>query len=171
MVIFQTGASQQAGTGFFVNIPGVKANFILTAGHNLISEELHTDLEVLFFGSKEYIPISNKDIRVNPVYAATPKESSAEHDYGVILLSEKYEPPGDFGFSLPLGVADRLDCELSVTGYPAGTDAEIVTSSGRVVNPIIRKNQLEYMVETEPGLSGSPVWVGYKRHPTVVAIQ
>lgn len=154
-----------------MNIPGVKKNFILTAGHNLISEEPHTDLKIQLFGSEEYINIPNEDIRVNSVYAATPKEISAEHDYGVILLPKDIKPPGDFGFSLPLGVANRLDCELSVTGYPATNNAGIVTSSGRAVNPIIRKNQLEYIIETEAGLSGSPVWVGYKGHPTVVAIQ
>ncbi|KAB2570087.1 hypothetical protein DBV05_g11233 [Lasiodiplodia theobromae] len=133
-------------------------------------EEPHTDLKIKLFGSDEYINIHNEDVRINSVYAATPKEISAENDYGVILLPKNIKPPGDFGFSLLLGVADRLDCELSVTGYPATKNAGIVTISGQVVNPIIRKNQLEYIIETEAGLSGSPVWAGYKGHPTVVAI-
>lgn len=128
-------------------------------------------MKIQLFNSQECIDIPNEDIRINFIYAETPNERSAEHDYGVILLPEKVEPPGDFGFSLPLGVEDRLDSHPSVTGYPATNNAPIRTSSGPAVNPIMRENQLEYMIDTEGGFSGSPVWVSHKGHPTVVAIQ
>lgn len=128
-------------------------------------------MKIQLFNRKEYIDIPNEDVRINSIYAATPTERSAEHDYGVVLLPDGFEPPGDFGFSIPLGVEDRLDSHLSVTGYPTTNNATIRTSNGNAVNPIMRKNQLEYMIDTEGGFSGSPVWLSHKGHPTVVAIQ
>ncbi|KAK0638368.1 hypothetical protein DIS24_g9895 [Lasiodiplodia hormozganensis] len=127
-------------------------------------------MKIQLFNHKEYIDIPNEDVRINSIYAATPTECSAEHDYGVVLLPDGFEPPGDFGFSIPLGVEDRLDSHLSVTGYPTTNNATIRTSNGKSVNPIMRKNQLEYMIDTEGGFSGSPVWLSHKGHPTVVAI-
>lgn len=156
-----------------MNIPGAKKNFILTAGHNLASGEPHTDLKVRLFNREKEISISNDDVRVNPVYSATPKDCSAEHDYGVIMLPDDEKVPSDFGFSLALGLEDRLNWPLSVTGYPtsASPGDPPETRTGRCMNPIMHKNQLEYAISTDAGLSGSPVWLPYKTHPTVVAIQ
>ncbi|KAL1640929.1 hypothetical protein SLS58_006545 [Diplodia intermedia] len=145
-------------------------------GSEFLDRTLTDSATVSLRFKKDEIDIPDSEVHVNEEYAAHPVESSADNDYGVIMLPEGVKAPedfGDFGFSLHLGVADRLDCDLFVTGYRAdsGRGKEPVTSSGRCVNPIVRENQLEYLVATEGGLSGSPVWVGYKTHPTVVAIQ
>lgn len=80
--------------------------------------------------------------------------------------------PG-LGFALKLASEDRLDSSLSVTAYKsdAPLGSRPTTSSGRCINPIMNRNQLEYLVPTEAGISGAPVWLGYNKYPTVVAIQ
>ncbi|EHK17271.1 uncharacterized protein TRIVIDRAFT_205870 [Trichoderma virens Gv29-8] len=163
------GDDTEVGNGFFVHVPGAKRKFILTAGHNLVSKTKHTELKA-HLSNGQVINISEDDVRVTEDWKQYPEERrAAQHDYGVILLGDEVKIPGDFGFSLPLSLADRLDCELSVNGYRVTSDHPL-TSTGPCVNPIIHDNQLEYMIETEGGISGSPVWVGYKSQPTVVAI-
>lgn len=157
-----------------MNIPGAKKRFVLTAAHNLLSQREHTELKIQLYKSDEEIDIPKDNIRVSSEWENSPeKPHAAASDYGVIFLPEQFQSPGDLGFSLPLGAADRFDCELSVTGYRTGstTNDSPSTSTGSCIHPIMDENQLEYDIETEAGLSGSPVWVGYKTHPTVIAIQ
>ena len=103
-----------------------------------------------------------------------------DDNYGIIMIpkppprttSGPRRRPG-LGFALKLAEEERFEGPLSVTAYRSGAPqgSRPTTSSGKCVNPIVNRNQLEYLVETEAGVSGCPVWLGYKRYPTVVAIQ
>ena len=122
------------------------------------------------------MPIKDEDIRISKKYEENPTSASAVDDYGIIMIPKPprtSRPRPGLGFALKLADEDRFDESLSVTAYRSGAPqgSRPTTSSGKCVNPIINRNQLEYLVETEAGVSGCPVWLGYNRYPTVVAIQ
>ena len=122
------------------------------------------------------MPIKDEDIRISEKYEENPTSASAVDDYGIIMIPKPprtSRPRPGLGFALKLADEDRFDESLSVTAYRSGAPrgSRPTTSSGKCVNPIINRNQLEYLVETGAGVSGCPVWLGYNRYPTVVAIQ
>ena len=122
------------------------------------------------------MPINDEDIRISKKYEENPTSASAVDDYGIIMIPKPprtSRPRPGLGFALKLADEDRFDKSLSVTAYRSGAPqgSRPTTSSGKCVNPIINRNQLEYLVETGAGVSGCPVWLGYNRYPTVVAIQ
>ncbi|KAF3234300.1 hypothetical protein TWF217_003782 [Orbilia oligospora] len=155
------------GSGFYVNIPGVRHDVILTAGHNLIDEhgQLSRNITVLGRTPDEDIPVGNS-YHICDDYIKTPQSSNAVKDYGIILLPQTNKP--GFGFSLKLAYVDDLEGEVRVTGYrddtPAGSP---ITSSGSY---ICTEDQIVYKASTEQGISGSAVWVAYEGFETVVAI-
>lgn len=167
--------NQKNGTGFFVNIPDSTFYVILTAGHNLIDGERvqSQNLAVLVSESTEeaHIKVDPRQIRISDTYHQSPTKSSAEFDYGAIMIPKVTKTAArGFGYSLKLGLDDLCGADLNVSGYRVTTEpGQPVTSTGRCLKS--RKNQLEYEVVTEPGLSGSPVFTAYKGHEVAVAIQ
>lgn len=110
-------------------------------------------------------------------YASGSKDPSA--DYGVICIPRTSpNGPKGFGFSLNLAFKTVFKGTVHVSGFraPRG-DASTeppktirpVTSSGSKM--IYHKDHVEYWANTEPGISGSPVWVEYNRFIAAVAIQ
>ncbi|KAL7619744.1 hypothetical protein AAE478_010286 [Parahypoxylon ruwenzoriense] len=178
---FRKSRAVQNGNGFFVHVPGAQRDVIFTAGHNLIDEkgERSTELRIWWQGQQDWVTVAPEDVRISAQYEANPTPASAIDDYGAILLPEpdpraRAPPRPGFGFALKLAEEERFEYPFFVTTYKAGTfigeDARPLTSSDMCVNPIVNKNQLEYLAETQPGVSGSPVWVGYNKQVTVVAI-
>lgn len=101
-----------------------------------------------------------------------PLDTNTENDYGAILVPKNINNPSarGFGFALKLGHDDLCGNELSISGYRLETEpGRPVTSTGECIG--CRENQLEYRVQTEKGLSGSPVITAYKGHDTAIAIQ
>ncbi|KAI0389631.1 hypothetical protein F5Y17DRAFT_472696 [Xylariaceae sp. FL0594] len=174
---FYKDGANQAGNGFFVNVPGADKDVILTAGHNLIDEAKNRtkDLKAWWQGQADWLKITDDMVRISKVYEAEPTAASAVSDFGVILLpkpTQRGEVRLAFGFSLKLAEEDELPTTLSITSYRANANMgdRPTRSSGSCMNPIMNKNQLEYKVDTEAGVSGSAVWLGYNKYPTVVAI-
>ncbi|KAI0102606.1 hypothetical protein GGR51DRAFT_287819 [Nemania sp. FL0031] len=172
---FIKDGTTDGGNGFFVNVPGTEQGVIFTAGHNLIDEKKNRtkNLEAWWQGQPAWVKIDDSQVRISRIYEANPTAASGISDYGAILLPKA---PGTtypgFGFALKLAEEERLEPTLSITSYKAGSNigANPSTSTGPCMNPIINKNQLEYKIDTEGGVSGSAVWVGYNKYPTVVAI-
>jgi hypothetical protein len=121
-------------------------------------------------------------------YLDKPDELNAIYDYGIIRLARGSKPKRGFGFSLKLGLAPPLDENatfsdeqeadvlqnrwLYVSGYrpddsPATGPPQ--KASGKCLKT--GKSQLQYEAEAIPGISGGPVWLGYRGVETVVAIQ
>ena len=112
------------------------------------------------------------EIFVSVSYKKTPNHSNAENDYGAILIRKETDssPPRGFGFALKLGHDNLRKNNMDLSGYRVGsTPGQPVTSTGRCIG--CRENQLEYEIQTEKGLSGSPVFMPYKGHETAIAIQ
>lgn len=176
-IVLVTAAVEMRGNGFFIEVPGQNNNIILTARHNLVDSHgmSSTDLMAWWQDGDEWISIATENVRVSKAYLARPTEQSATDDFGIIILkSENVKQRRQaFVFSMRLGEDDRIDGQCNISSYSAKSflmDGP-TQSTGRFVNPIIAENQLEYLVGTSAGMSGSVVWVGCNGSPTAVAIQ
>ncbi|OJJ46600.1 hypothetical protein ASPZODRAFT_16354 [Penicilliopsis zonata CBS 506.65] len=168
---FEQQGNTSYGTGFYINIPGTKMHVILTAAHNLISKggQLSKNLRVRGKNSSEFAP-KDSNIFISQAYRRDPKAGKAENDYGAILVqSSQSGQARGFGFALNLRDDRLCNSKMQVVGYLVDSTLEDPTeSSGPCV--VCQPNELRYDVSTEKGLSGSPVFIPYKGHETVVAI-
>ncbi|KAH8887284.1 hypothetical protein GQ53DRAFT_827448 [Thozetella sp. PMI_491] len=173
---FKKLGEARQGNGFYVNIPNKAFDVILTAGHNLVDapKQYCTDIRIVTATGKT--PVSPDMIHVCQRYSDDPSELNAIYDYGVILLRRSSPTQQGFGFgcSLMLGLAqdedmlqDRL---LYVSGYRPWEfpPAQPRKSEGNCVSS--GEDQLQYKAKTEEGMSGGPVWLGFRGVETVVAI-
>ena len=127
-------------------------------------------------------------IRVCQRYFDDPDELNAIFDYAVILLerTRKIKRRG-FGFNLMLGLApspencataadeeeqDALQGRsLYVSGYLPEVFSPLPPSRTEGKCLVAGQHQLQYLAEALPGISGGPVWLGFRGGETVVAIQ
>ncbi|KAI1118534.1 hypothetical protein F5Y14DRAFT_217796 [Nemania sp. NC0429] len=176
---FTQGKDTSYGTGFYVNIPDTKTYVVLTAGHNLINAEGISSRNLVVFraagsassATQNNLKINDQDIFISSSYRVTPSNANTENDYGAILVPRAIDNARarGFGFALKLGHDDLRKDELSISGYRVDTAPGLpVTSTGQCIG--CQENQLEYRIQTEKGLSGSPVIMAYKGHDTAVAI-
>ncbi|KAF4539225.1 uncharacterized protein LTHEOB_10389 [Lasiodiplodia theobromae] len=161
------------GTGFYINVPDAECYIILTAGHNLIDKEksLSENLEVELTPTERYkVAEEGTDFFISAAYRDNPTHESAEFDYGAIFVPKpKKSDARGFGFALKLGHDNLQKKHLAISGYRVKThQGQPVISTGSCMG--CWENQLEYEINTEPGLSGSPVYMPYRGHETVVAI-
>ena len=168
---FEKDGSPMDGSGFFVDIPNPKYYVIFTVAHNLVSKTGTPAKDIKayntkYFGEMGYsVPPEHviwcDDYVRNPV---------PETDYGFIRIPKPLhnaEQRGfGFGFSIKLAYEDYFRGEVHVTGFKG---EQTVTSTGR--SGICSKEVVKYYASTEPGISGSAVWIAYKSLPVIVAIQ
>ncbi|PWY79024.1 hypothetical protein BO83DRAFT_424949 [Aspergillus eucalypticola CBS 122712] len=197
---FKRDGNIKLGTGFYINIPTAKSYVILTAAHNLVdaNNKPSLDLSIERCG-RDPIDATGLEWHVCPAYTRSRKVRDPDHDYGVIIVPEEVQNVADglalpsqsggtlkgksrptekrqlgFGFSLTLSEENFVGKRLELTGYfPDKSDNIHISEGARSSNgECLRsaKNSLKYEIDTEPGVSGSPVWVAYHGHETVVAI-
>lgn len=182
---FEKLGAVKYGSGFYVNIPNNRFDVIFTAGHNLVEkpQQYCSNIRIISGTLKQgEVPVTPDMIRVRQEYFRKPDESSAVHDYGVIVLDRKQKiGRRGFGFHLMLGLPSKYVAGLEddrkdvlqdrwvyVSGYrPIDTDLPR-RSEGKCDRP--NSNQLTYKADTEPGMSGGPVWIGFRGVETVVGI-
>ncbi|KAI0121865.1 hypothetical protein F4814DRAFT_406812 [Daldinia grandis] len=190
-LVFEKLGDEKHGSGFYVNVPNASYDIILTAGHNLVDKPQHYCSNIKIIQD----PCENKDIDIKPEmirvcrkYFEDPDELNEIYDYGAILLER---PPSKrhrgFGFHLMLGLPPNLekgaaytedkdkdilwDHMVHVCGYipeesPPGKSPR--RSEGKYVGA--NSHNLRYDADTRPGMSGGPVWVGFRGVETIVAI-
>ncbi|KAI1453916.1 hypothetical protein F4805DRAFT_469755 [Annulohypoxylon moriforme] len=177
------------GNGFYVNVPNPNYDVILTAGHNLVDKPEHycSNIKIVHDPhTKEDIAVTPEMIRVCENYFKAPSELNAIFDYGVILLKRgKQDRHRGFGFNFMLGLAPLLgesnsskeeqkdilqDSLVYVCGYtPEDSPVDHPRrSDGKCIRA--KSNQLQYTADTMKGMSGGPVWIGFRGVETVVAI-
>ncbi|KAI9934520.1 hypothetical protein MW887_000134 [Aspergillus wentii] len=161
------------GTGFFINLPDVNFHVILTAGHNLIDSKGNPSEGLRIEQLPGDQPQPNmQDLRTHvcPEYQNFPDSANLENDYGIILVPKANDVPSrGFGFAVKLGHVDLQNASLEMCGYRAGSEpGNLDTSNGKCKGS--GNGRLTYEITTEKGLSGSPVFMPYKGHETVVAI-
>lgn len=185
-----------AGTGFFINIPDVDKDVILTAGHNLISADAKgnpvpvSNLKLRIRKSNvpvkpgkdsspdDYITyeVEPHEIFISEQYKANPAEVNAVFDYGAIVLDKKKlkdlnrGPSGGFGFSIDTAYMDLEKHGVTVytAGYEKGAQ-NFSYNNGKVSE--FKMNQLFYKAKTEQGKSGGPVIMSHRDKDTIVGIQ
>ncbi|KAI0886935.1 uncharacterized protein GGS22DRAFT_178918 [Annulohypoxylon maeteangense] len=187
---FDKLGKEQHGNGFYVNVPNPNFDVILTAGHNLVDKPEHycSNIRIVHDPhTKNDIPVTHEMIRVCQTYFKEPNELNAIFDYGVILLKRgKKDRHRGFGFNLMLGLAplrggstystgrgekDILqDSVVYVSGYMPGDypPQDPRRSDGKCIRAMSK--QLHYTADTMQGMSGGPVWIGFRGVETVVAI-
>ncbi|KAH0498024.1 hypothetical protein TgHK011_005303 [Trichoderma gracile] len=175
---FMFGGTTRHGTGFFVNLPSPTFDVILTAAHNLIdvNKVLASNLMVIYADGGAELAT---DFQICPQYVeilgTRPKsDERAKFDYGVILLpkDEKIKAKRQgLGLSLEIDSNDTLRSpkEVRVYGYGETGTGSYLRSSGPLKD-VPDRRQLEYKVQTEPGMSGSPVWIPYGGQRIAVGI-
>ena len=161
----------RAGSGLFLNLPDIDDKLtILTAAHNLSSLDGTpiTNLVVIYNDPDlKTISVPDNDIYVSPTYK---DNGAAETDYGVIRIDNPSKVRRGFGFSVKLAYAEDFKGNVYVSGFQDKTPAgHPVTSTGSCIACYAKK--IEYDVKTQPGISGSAVWIEYKGCQTVVAVQ
>lgn len=197
----RVGESKElSGNGFFLNLPGVEdRHIILTAAHNLMkNKERSYNLKAIYNNPYEVDPSdpskviftypTNSPFIITSVENTTPNtyicqgyangSTNPADDYGIICI-QRTSPKGPkgFGFSLNLAFKKVFKGTVHVSGFRAPADdvpeppktIRPVTSSGS--NMVYHHNYIEYWAKTEPGISGSPVWVEYNKFIAVVGIQ
>jgi len=157
LLITAGNGASYVGTGWFTS-----ARTVMTAGHCVYSERSGG-----WAKSIEVIP--GMDGRLRPYGSATATtfrsvkgwigNGTVEHDYGCIILPESSnlgDRVGWFGFAnYPDKTLDNL--LVNTAGYPG--DKSFGTqwfNAGRVTH--VRRQRLEYMIDTIGGQSGSPIW-------------
>ncbi|KAI0179867.1 hypothetical protein GGR52DRAFT_568634 [Hypoxylon sp. FL1284] len=175
------------GNGFFINVPNSNFDVILTAGHNLVDKPQQYCANIRIIRSSDEILVTPNMVRVCERYFNEPEDNKAIYDYGVILLerSKRFRMRG-FGFNLMLGLAPPLDglasseknvrdilqdATLYVSGYSpedSPADAAPLKSEGRCIR--LTRHDLAYEAHTVQGMSGGPVWMGFRGEEMVVAI-
>jgi len=184
------------GTGFFLNVPGMTKDVLVTAGHNLIrpptdpgSKPKRTpkigirchDVK----GNPTTVLVTDADYHITEQYEQSQAPENAVHDYGIILLDRLQSDNGDpqprigFGFNVLLAAMDlhseEQGVELSalVGGYP-GKENKSETPHYRQGTGTFGKHedrQVLYNAGTDEGMGGGPVWVNYGGEDIVVGIQ
>ncbi|KAI4861945.1 hypothetical protein F4820DRAFT_432081 [Hypoxylon rubiginosum] len=184
---FEKSGDERHGNGFFVNVPNADFDIILTAGHNLVDKPQHYCKNIKIISSAAEILVTPDMVRVCERYFNEPEDTNAIYDYGAILLKRlKKDRVRGFGFNLMLGLAPIREASgssnkntrdilqgasLYVSGYrPADSPIENPPerSEGRCIRP--SRHDLTYEAETIQGMSGGPVWLGFRGIETVVAI-
>ncbi|KAI1371258.1 hypothetical protein F4677DRAFT_457232 [Hypoxylon crocopeplum] len=188
---FEKLGNEKHGNGFYVNVPNATFDVILTAGHNLVDKEKHYCSNIRIVNDpheKKDITVTLDMIRVCQRYFDEPEELNAIYDYGAILLKrDRQKRIRGFGFNLILGLAplpggvlgyteyeqkDLLrDRKVYVSGYTpedSPSDGPPRKSEGGCIGASL--HQLRYRADTKQGMSGGPVWIGYRGVETVVAI-
>ncbi|KAK6538243.1 hypothetical protein TWF694_011122 [Orbilia ellipsospora] len=169
---FQQEGNTFYGTGFYLNIPEVTSNVIVTSGHNLINENgaLSENIEILKPKGEPAEEIS--EVFIPESYKQDPTTRNIKNDYGVITTKRNKgaDEAKGFGFSLKLGHEELRGRPLEVSGYRIESHpGRPATSSGHCVRSW--QGQIEYEVITEKGLSGSPVYLPLKGHEVAIGIQ
>ncbi|KAI1103040.1 hypothetical protein F4804DRAFT_342806 [Jackrogersella minutella] len=188
---FEKLGGEKHGNGFYVNVPNTAFDVIFTAGHNLVDAPRNYCSNIRIINDpfkKNDISVTPDMIRVCEKYFEDPDELNDVHDYGVILLKRgTKERHRGFGFNLILGLAPLRDNSTTtagdmerdilqdsvvyVSGYMPGdspSDKPPRRSEGRCVRTFAR--QLQYKADAMQGMSGGPVWLGFRGVETVVAI-
>ena len=179
------------GSGFFLNLPNINQHVILTAAHNLISNGIRThNLKVIYNNPFKIDPhnsdkiifaddtkpaiieisINNTDQSDN-VHICRNYYMGTQWNYAVICIPRTSEDPRGFSFSLKFGPNKLFNGNVLVSGFKGTMMKTLRPFTCSASNMAYQKQCFAYQVETEVGMSGSPVWVEYKGYPTVVAVQ
>ncbi|KAI1385440.1 uncharacterized protein F4822DRAFT_445392 [Hypoxylon trugodes] len=190
-LVFEKLGIEKEGSGFYINIPNAKFDVILTAGHNLVDRRRHHSSNIRIIHdphTKEDIHVTPQMIHVCDRYFDDPDEDQAIYDYAVILLArDRKARHRGFGFNLMLGLTPPpgdtpvpvdeeesdilLGSSVYVSGYVPDNSPpkkHPSRSEGKCIRTYTQ--QLHYKAKTEPGMSGGPVWIGFRGVETVVAI-
>ncbi|KAK6518913.1 hypothetical protein TWF281_003603 [Arthrobotrys megalospora] len=164
---FTMQGGKRTGTAFYINLDQIKGQILLTAAHNLISDdgEMVQDMKIPGIDG----PITTDRMFICEEYKKKPGPDSKIHDYGMILLeSTPKSTPKGFGFSLKLAEASDVKLPaVNIIGYHPGTiDPEF--NSGKVSR--LMSKCIKYTVKAVAGNSGGPVWVGSDGRETVIGI-
>ncbi|KAF3212739.1 hypothetical protein TWF679_005628 [Orbilia oligospora] len=163
---FTQQGSRRTGTAFYINLAQKSGRILLTAGHNLISEdgEIVQDMKISETGEV----ITPANIFISEVYRNKPCSDSKIDDYGMILLPGR--PQGGFGFSLKVAEASSSDMRqigVNIIGYH-----QIINEpdfySGRIDQ--VAPKYLKYNIQSVPGNSGGPVWIGSEGREIAIGI-
>lgn len=166
LIITRSDGSQARATGWF-NGKGT----VVTAGHCVYSKDLNTWNKTITVipgknGNEEPFGQISSDNLMSVV--GWTRDKDPNYDYGAIILSTQLGiNTGYFGFGV---FTDQIlmNSKLNLSGYPGDKPDTQWTMYEKTKNVNLRK--VEYMIDTQPGHSGSPVWIDEKSQHYVVAI-
>lgn len=165
-------------TGFFIS-----PNVILTAGHNLFSNNLTkvTNIKITPGKFKENNTfdilelkgekLCQSSITVHPDF----NWNKVNYDFGIIIIPdsilENKNTPKTPVFNLNQNYALNIGDKLNVAGFPAsqGFDGSIMTHESQLCQKFTAK-KISHSFDTRTGNSGSPIWVEKNSERSLVGI-
>lgn len=177
------------GTGFFLSLPDAKykqkdVKIVLTAGHNLIGEDgkKATTIEMTSKELGKTWQVHEEMVEVCEKYDATSNQDGSPNDWGVIFIPTEQIGQKDsrnlgFEFSLPFALQlpfekPGAETKIDVGGFKQTTKPNPDYIHSRLHFFWSTKQHLVYEKGgTEPGMSGSPLWITCNKLLTVVGIQ
>ena len=167
------------GTGFLVNMPDTNMYCIMTAGHNIKRPEggYATSIEVKFPNTLTFTAhpgeyfvseIFHKNTTLKAI------DDSSISDYGLITVDrEKVKAPSALdlrgcAFSVLYSKSSLVNMECTVYGYKKGSSEQTKNTSNFY---IVQQENFSYIKETEPGVSGAPVFISQNGSDIAVGIQ
>lgn len=157
-------------TGFYQKSRSRRNWAIVTAGHCLYNADIGTmaDKVTIWPGRNGNIrPVSAKtknqaDLRVHPKYMEASTRGSQVYDVGVIRMGYW---PIRHGFEtqvIPAYLLGKGKMNIRIAGYPDSKHAATFWESTGVVSDVTNgERRLQYSLDTERGMSGSPVLTFY----------
>jgi V8-like Glu-specific endopeptidase len=183
---FNKDGAHRHGSGFFVRVPQDDSDtlydVIFTAAHNLTTTNgiRTTNLQVFYadpevkqgnaitYNVKTHNVSDPNDVYWCPDYKS---EDVPQSDYGFIRIPRvATNRRRGFGFSIPLAYQSYFRGNMYISGFQDETQPGYpILASGECRE--CYQNLVEYDIKTQPGLSGSGVWLVYKDGLVAVAIQ
>ncbi len=171
LLIMKYGDAWYRGTGFMV-----KDNVVLTAAHNLYSQEKECPADKVFIvaESKDKAHVRCGGKLSVPLEYVGKASDDGHYDWGLIKLNE---PMSDIGV---INVAEAADVSAEalrdglIAGYPGvvkgAETCDMWQAEGLIDSYYSSSQTLDYKISTSSGNSGSPVMVIYKGRRTAVGI-
>ena len=167
LLIQSASGNRYRASGFKIHLTEVNRTAIVTSGHSTFVDGAYATKITVKFPGQQTIEVGPEKLYASPEYI---ESSSADHDYGLILLPEAGQTSED-GFGWSAIVADEELNNRLVTncGYPGDKPQGTMWITGGNITSYTA-NRIFYMNDSMGAQSGSPVYTWYGGYWTVLAV-
>lgn len=156
-------------TGFKINLPHVNNyTVVVTAAHNLWNDGSYANkVKLKYQGKDEVVEAIAENLYVPPEYKNP--DDTPNYDYGLIFYLDHESCNDGFGWTTEIKDEELLGRIVTICGYPADKQNRSMWITGTDITKV-HPLRIEYLTDTMPGQSGSPIYTWYHGYWTVVGV-